>query len=201
MATYWLIDGSYIYKSIKSYERMIGETFGLDYRKLRDKVETHVKETVTAYYFNSTKDPATEQTNKFHTWLKTRKNGPGIIVELYSLKKTTVKCPNCDSTFTKLVQKGVDVGIATAALKFKDNYDTFVLSAGDGDFKDTIKYLKEDLKKRIVLVGFERNLSADLQPYADAEDVLFIDDFINEVKDNRYAGLEPFEGAAEIVID
>ena len=112
-----------------------------------------------------------------------------------------MKCPNCNNIFIKFVQKGVDVGIATAALKFKDDYDTFVLSAGDGDFKDTVKYLKEDLKKRIVLVGFEKNLSTDLQPYANTDDVLFIDDFINEVKDNRYAGLEPFEGAAEIAID
>jgi len=201
MSTYWLIDGSYLYKSIKSYEKRIGEKVGLDYNKLKEKIENHVNEKLTAYYYNSTKDPATDEQNRFHSWLKNHRNGPGIRVELYQLKKTTVKCPNCSEIFTKYVQKGVDVGIVTAALKFKDSYDNLVLSTGDGDFKDTVKFLSEDLRKRIILVGFDNNLSSDLQPYADSGDMLFIDDFIDEVKDTRYADLEPFDGADEIAED
>lgn len=196
MAIYWLIDGSYIYKSIKGIEKTKGKV-ALDYKKLKDKLEGDLNQIITAYYFNSTPNPPKDGQNAFHTWLKRVKNGPGIRVQLYSLKSMTVKCPNCGNVFKKTVQKGVDVGIATTALKFKDNYDTLILSTGDGDFEDTVQYLKEALNKKIILVGFSDNLSADIQQYSD--EVWYIDEFFDEVKDTRFEDLEPFEDADKYI--
>ncbi|WP_051188271.1 NYN domain-containing protein [Brevibacillus thermoruber] len=188
---YWLIDGSYIYKSLKTYP---GKT--LDYKKLRQKIESMLGNKTTAYYFNSTPDPATDQQNAFHSWMKSA-DGPNIRVELYELKKTEVKCPDCGHKFVKLTQKGVDVGIVTAALKFQHKYDTLILSTGDGDFLDTVKYIQEGLSKRIILVAFRHGLSTDLQQYAD--EVWYIDDFFDEVKDARLSQPKPFENVDDVV--
>jgi uncharacterized LabA/DUF88 family protein len=194
MSIYWLIDGSYIYKSVNRLRQVNGGS-GLDYKRLKNKLEDLYGEKITAYYFNSTPNPPKDAQNSFHSWLKNGSDGPGIRVQLYQLKGMNVKCNRCDNEFSRTVQKGVDVGIVTAALKFKDSYDTLILSSGDGDFEDTVHYLKEDLNKRLVLLGFHGSLSVDLHPWAD--DILYIDSFFDEVKDTRFT--EPFEHADEYI--
>lgn len=195
MSIYWLIDGSYMYKSVKKLEEKHGK-ISLDYLKLRQKIENELESKVTAYYFNATPNPQSDEQNSFHNWLKT---GPGIrIPKLYELKKKKNNCPNCKHKFTRYVQKGVDVGIATHALKYHPKYETLILSTGDGDFLDAIKYLKEELEKRIMLVGFNGSISPDILPYADEK--WFIDEFIDEVKDTRHL-YKPFEDIDSVVDD
>jgi len=200
-SVFWLIDGSYLYKSMKKYGEKNRCKFNLDYNKLREKIENQIcKDSTkfTAYYFNSTPDPATDKQNAFHRWLKSAKpDGPSIRVELYSLKTITVECEKCNYKFKKPVQKGVDVGIVTAALKFHQKYDTLILSTGDGDFEDTLKYLKEDLDKNIIIVSFRHGLSSDLQQYADK--VFYIDEFADEVRDTRAETALPFDNVDSVI--
>lgn len=200
---YWLIDGSYIYKALKTYQ--ISHTdYNLDYVKLRKKIETTYcanGEKLVAYYFNSTPDPASDSQNRFHSWLKSSKpTGPNIRVEIYPLKNVKVKCDRCSEIIIKRVQKGVDVGLVTTALKFAGKYDKLVISAGDGDFLDTVRYLKEDLDKEIYLVAFRHGLSADLQQYSDES--IYIDDFPTEVQDTRTVGRiveKPFDEVDDLI--
>ena len=76
-------------------------------------------------------------------------------------------------------QKGVDVGIATCALKHRDRYDTLLLSSGDGDLLDAIEFLSEQ-GKRIELAVFREGVSTELQARADK--IYWIDDFASEVE-------------------
>jgi uncharacterized LabA/DUF88 family protein len=63
----------------------------------------------------------------------------------------------------------VDVGIATLILKLatQQRYDRLMLAAGDGDFEDSIDYVKSELHKEVWICGYEGSISADLQSYAD----------------------------------
>lgn len=191
MATYWLIDGAYVYSCIlKERDRLKDTQFSIDYKKLRTVIERKNGEEVVAYYFNCTPNPPTDAQNAFHTWLKSAKpHGPHIRVKLYKLKEVHLSCPYCNNGISKKTQKGVDVGIVTTALRYANNFDTLILSTGDGDFEETVRHLKEDLQKKIILASFKYGLSTDLQQYAD--EVWFIDDFITEVQDTRFTS--PFD--------
>ena len=61
--------------------------------------------------------------------------------------------------YKRQVQKGVDVGISTTALRLFQRYDVIVLSAGDGDFEDFIRYIVEDYDKKLYIVGFDNSIS------------------------------------------
>ncbi|MBT4525561.1 MAG: NYN domain-containing protein, partial [Deltaproteobacteria bacterium] len=108
--------------------------------------------------------------------------GPKMRVKLYKFKDVRNDCPNCNHQFTKDVQKGVDVGIATLIVKLaaQKKYSTLVLSAGDGDFEDAIAYAKEELNREIWITGFKGTISPDLQSYADK--VIWLEDHWNDIK-------------------
>lgn len=82
------------------------------------------------------------------------------------------------------VQAGVDVAIATKILTLacENRLDAVVLLAGDGDFVDAVKYVKETLNKKVFVVGFKDSLSARLMPYAESPNgVVILDDFVELV--------------------
>lgn len=170
MKTVWIIDGAYLF----NYGR--GRQF--DYLKLKDELtRLNGGPIYESYYLNSTRDPATDAQNAFHSWLKSAPpRGPKIRVQLYKLKDMRVTCPNCAHQFEREVQKGVDVGIATRIVKMaaQNVYERFILSAGDGDFEDAISYVKSELHKEVWICGSQANLSTDLQSYADT--VLWLED-------------------------
>lgn len=55
----------------------------------------------------------------------------------------------------------VDVDIAIDAVHFRDNYDTFILLSGDGDFESLIKYLKSH-RKRCIVISASGHISLEL---------------------------------------
>lgn len=192
----WLIDASYLMKCQSS----VGEGYQFDYKKLREEIEMSGG-LWRAYYLNSTPNPPSDQQNAFHTWLQSAPpNGPKIITRLYKLKQIAVDsafCGHCKTSISPLCpntgsrvghklhkeqQKGVDVGIATLALTLKDEYDTLLLSSGDGDLLDAVEYLSQH-GKQIELVVFKSGVSADLQARADR--ILWIDD-MKEVVRRKY---------------
>jgi uncharacterized LabA/DUF88 family protein len=61
-------------------------------------------------------------------------------------KQLDLHCPSCSTSFKRLVQQGVDVGIASLILKSadQDHHDRLIISAGDGDFEDAIIYAREE---------------------------------------------------------
>ena len=170
MKTVWIIDGAYLF----NYGR--GRPF--DYLNLKDELtRLNGGPIYESYYLNSTRDPATDGQNAFHSWLKSAPpRGPKIRVQLYRLKDMHVMCPNCSHQFVREVQKGVDVGIATLIVKMaaQNVYGRLILSAGDGDFEDAISYVKSELHKEVWVCGSQVNMSTDLQSYSDS--VLWLED-------------------------
>lgn len=60
-----------------------------------------------------------------------------------------------------------DVGITIDAIHNLDEYDTFVLMSGDGDFSELLEYLK-GYGKRTVVMAFGKTTSNDLRKAADS---------------------------------
>ncbi len=198
MRALWLIDGSYLYKAMREYQDNHSQftNLGVDYTKLKSEIKRiFAVDRIDCFYFNSTPDPATDAQNQFHTWLKSAEpNGPNIRVKLYGLKEKTMRCKSCKNIIKYKVQKGVDVGIATTALKIYEKYNAIVLSAGDGDFEDFIEFLVEDKDLKLFIVGFNGSISPDIQQYSSS--VYLIDEHYGDICDTRIT--KPFDTADEV---
>jgi hypothetical protein len=170
MKTLWIVDGAYLFN--------YGRQRPFDYLKLKNElVRRNGGPIYESYYLHATPDHETDAQNAFHTWLKSAPpKGPKFRVQLYPLKALHVACPECGVSFDRVMQKGVDVGIATLIIKLavQNVYDRLILSAGDGDFEDAIAYVKSELHKEIWISGAMTTLSPDLQSYAD--EVLWLED-------------------------
>lgn len=86
------------------------------------------------------------------------------------------------------------MGIATTALRLYDRYDAVILSAGDGDFEDFIRYIVEDKDKKMFIAGFDGSISPDLQQFSSANYLL--NDHYEEVCDNRE--FKPFDKVDDV---
>lgn len=165
----FILDGGYLVKA--SY-------FKIDYLKLKKEIQKRVEsEIADSVYFNSKSNIIHEEQSKFFNFLKAAEpNGPRFEVKLSNLKQNDLKCPNCNFEFHKSVQKGVDVAIAIKMVEkaFLNKGNTTILLAGDGDFIEAIHFIKNHLKQRIIIVGFRKTMSVDLQSIADQ--VVFLDD-------------------------
>ena len=104
-----------------------------------------------------------------------------MIVQLYQLKETRTYCPECRRDISRLVHKGVDVGLATHILRlaYRDVYYALILSSGHGDLKGSVHHVCETLGKNVSLCVFRAGVSGDLQMYAN--NMYWIDDFADEV--------------------
>lgn len=185
----WLIDAGYLRKAAQKAH------YGtyLDYAKLRKKTEEQGP-IWRAYYLDSVFPETREAKAGFHNWLSLAPpEGPKIITKLYEIKtqnvwqlycsecaqKVNVACPASGEHHLVLQQqKGVDVGLATLALRHMDKFDSLVLSSGDGDLLDMIEVISE-AGKGIELLVYNYGVSADLQARADL--VHWIDNYGDEV--------------------
>ncbi len=183
----WLIDGAYLYKSGRRFQHEHPEyaTMGIDYKKLKDRLRSEYGiDDLDTWYFNATPNPVEDGRNGFYSWLKsTEPKGPNMRVKLYALKDKHVYCRACNEHFSIKVQKGVDVGLATTALRLYPRYDVIILSAGDGDFEDFIRYLVEEQDKKLYIVGFDRSISPDLQQYSTNN--FLLNEHYEEICDSR----------------
>ncbi len=168
----WLVDGEYLFRGCPGQSRP-------DYLRIREWLERS-GEIVQGCYVTAAPEPISSGQQRFHTWMKmARPEGPQLQVRLHTLKKQQVRCPECSSGFELARQNGVDVDLATLALTTIDRYDTLMLSAGDGDFLDTLEYIRNTRDKRLELVGFRGTVSANLQALAD--EMHWIDDVLGEL--------------------
>jgi len=199
----WLIDAGHLFNA----QRTVGQDYHFDYLKLRTKIE-ETKAIWRAYYLNSTPNPPLDAQDLFHSWLRCGPpRGPKIIMQLHELKRVwadyafceecgknvKLRCPNGNGHhIMNQQQKGVDVGIATLALIHREKYDALLLSSGDGDLLDAVEFLSE-LGKRIELLVFKYGVSTDLQSRTD--EILWIDDFAEEVRRDEKTIAQPEAGA------
>lgn len=141
---------------------------GFDIKKVKQLVERKFGPIARSHWFTSMNG---EAQYGFHTWLKMETRMEVIV------RGTKSKwCNECGHEI--VVEKGIDVGMATDAIKFahRNTYDRLIIANGDGDMVDAIKYIRDDLAKQVVIIGSEACTSADLMLNCDE----FVDLMIEE---------------------
>ncbi len=116
----------------------------------------HALNLIRAYYYDAMPDSSDrERHDKQNAYLQTIKDSEVFEVRLGRLKMDGRGEPR---------QKGVDTLIAIDMLSkaYEDHYDIGILVAGDDDFLDVVKSVK-DAGKRVYGAYFERNISPDLK--------------------------------------
>lgn len=157
----WIVDGGYLRANAPGR---------FDYLKLRQLLEGPGKRRFDeAYLLDGRQDQSSEKQEAYFRWLKmAAPSGPQFRLQLYPLKAQRLACPACGKENERLVQKGVDVGIATLLIRLAalDRYDRLLLSSGDGDLLDAVSYVKDECHKEIYLAVFKGSVSPDLQSVA-----------------------------------
>ncbi len=183
-----------------STQSSVGQGYNFDYLLLKNKLETTVGPFWRTYYLNALQpdNDRNDGMQRFHSWMQSAPpSGPKIITKLYNLRDSDAShayCRECATTvqlecpaagystdehpLTRRSQKGVDVGIASLALTHLDSYDTLMLSSGDGDLLDAIKFVS-DSGKEIELAVFRAGVATELQSWADR--IHWIDEFAHEI--------------------
>lgn len=149
-----------------------GPNYRVDYKKLLDYVADIAEEenstvNCTAYMIAS---PNHDQTNFVNT----------LRMLGFNIKKRNL---HYDPEKRHAQNTNWDVGITADALFHNDNYDSFVLVSGDGDFIYLLDPLK-DLGKEVVVVSFEKSLNKAVSQVADEVFYLY-DDVVYDPKE-RY---------------
>ena len=192
--TLLIIDGSYFTKSCKSSAALGGRR--VEFARLLRVLVRHVGTELTQMYWIDSASArgggggGGDDEYASNAFLKLL-NAHQIRTEIRPVKSMSVVCHdrqcNCAHSVSskhcrpirREVQAGVDVAIATKILTFacENRLDQVVLLAGDGDFVDAIKYVKEHLHKKVFVVGFKDSMSSRLMPYAESPNgVLILDD-------------------------
>ena len=72
------------------------------------------------------------------------------------------------------------------SLHNQPNLDTLVLLAGDGDFFDMVKFMKEILNKKVYLVGWSASMNEDLRNFVG--DVIYLDAIWQNLSTSKVSG-------------
>jgi uncharacterized LabA/DUF88 family protein len=154
----------------------------VDWLKLRNLLEGPGERTFQEVYYFDGRSTESGQTKFFNALRLAPPVGPKFRVQLYELKTSCVSCPKCHRAFDRIVQRGVDVGIATLIFRLavESKYDRLLLSTGDGDFEEAIAYAKTDLKTEIYIAAFRGSVSGHLQSYTDK--MVWLDDYVDHFK-------------------
>jgi len=130
------IDSANIYFSQKT----LG--WRVDFKKLLKYFKQETELVRIAFY--GAINPENKGERKFHDFLE-------IIGYTVKHKKIKFIKDDNDKIYGGHNKGNVDVDLTIDAVHFKDDYDTFVLLSGDGDFESLIKYLKAFHKKCIAM--------------------------------------------------
>jgi len=169
-----LIDAAYLLKAAPGH---------FDYEKLLNVLEGEFGSIRDRYYFNAIPNPEPDEMKAFHNYMRgARPRGPHFRLKLYELKTMDVQCRQCGAQIERTLQKGVDVGLATLAIKLgvQDKFERLVVAAGDGDFDDALSYVRDELNKEVCIIGFRGSVSVNLQSLSDR--TFFLDDIFDEIR-------------------
>jgi len=77
------------------------------------------------------------------------------------------ECYKCGKKFLHKYEKGVDVALACQLVIFggvnASGLDRIILVAGDGDYKEAIRFVRREVGKDIQIVSWQRALARDLE--------------------------------------
>jgi uncharacterized LabA/DUF88 family protein len=134
------------------------------------------------YFFASETDPPREEATNFYQFLKEHLRWE---VVLYPLGKKTIRCENCDQSHTALVEKGVDIGLATKMLMLAMNqaFETAILVSGDRDYLETVKYIK-GMGLRVEVISWRAGLSDAMEAESSAP-IIYLDNLKDHIQKNE----------------
>lgn len=156
------IDGGYIRENFRKkaesdidfgkLENILTETFNSNCRGM------YTGDLIRTYFYDAIVDVTHQkysEQNEYHNRIKSH----GIQVVLSRLK------PAGNNETGKLKQKGVDVRLAVDMITkaYQNHYDYAILVAGDDDFLDVVKAVKDHTGKRVMGLFFEDTVSSDLK--------------------------------------
>ncbi|MSQ25698.1 MAG: NYN domain-containing protein [Dehalococcoidia bacterium] len=149
------IDGSNLYHSL---EENCGRA-DLDFHAFVQKL-VGPRQLFRTYYYNILQDAerkpqAAQEQQKF-------------LASMYNIPRLEVRLGTFKYRGDQMVEKGVDIMLATDLLQFawRDLYDAAVLVSGDGDFSYAVQAVK-NMGKYVEVAAFAPNLSWDLAQIAD----------------------------------
>ena len=87
------------------------------------------------------------------------------------------ECYNCEKQFLFKYEKGVDVALAAQLVIFGGTtratvLDRVILVAGDGDYKEATRFIRQEVGKDIQIVSWRRALSGDLEKLANKKTLI-----------------------------
>lgn len=131
----------------------------VDMLKLRRMVERLYGKLYRAVVVTSL---AGENQFNYHAWLKYEAG-----YEVVAKSQKSKWCPYCGNGIA--VERGVDVEIATLAIKYAhlNKYDRLILFNGDADLLAAVRYIRDDLGKEVILIGSESTTAKDMVLYTD----------------------------------
>ncbi len=180
-----LIDGENIIKRwfLHCVENGLDEK--IDYSRLV-KYLTRDTNLLRAYFYDGVPERIPERKRKFIEALQYQ----GIQMRTKMLKVRTYRCPSCNGTTQRAIQKGVDVSLATDILRhaFQRTCDICIVVSGDEDYKDAIMVAK-DMGIKVWVAAFHRNLSKELRLVADK--VIYLEDAFQMVKKEKSLKANP----------
>lgn len=150
----------------------------IDWNKFQQYLEQ--KEPVwQVHFFASEQDPPRAIQTNFYQILKEQLHWE---VHLYELGKKSHTCSKCNNNDVTSAEKGVDVGLATKMLILGVNkaYETAILVAGDRDYLETVKFIK-NLGLRVEIVSWKGALSPDLESESSSS-VILLDNLRGQIK-------------------
>jgi len=149
------IDGSNLYHSLEENCNRADLDFNAFITKL-----TKGRHLYRAYYYNILQDPerrgpAYQEQQKF-------------LASLYAVPRLEVRLGTSKYRGEQLVEKGVDIMLATDLLQYawENRYDVAILVSGDGDFSYAVQKVK-NTGKHVEVAAFPNNLSSDLAHICD----------------------------------
>lgn len=171
-----LIDGENVLRSWISYCAEKGRRENIDYVKLVSTLSQGTN-LLRAIFYDGVPEQIPLKKKNFHDALQHQ----GIQLRTKILKNRSYICSGCKSKEVRVVQKGVDVSLATDILRhaWQNTCEVCIVVSGDEDYKDAIDCAKEKGVK-VWVASFRRSLSADLRRSADK--VIFLEDLFDEVK-------------------
>ena len=153
---------------------IFGSTTRVNYDQLLKKIRTGVyrgvpREVTAVAYTITSPHRRTSETGR------TREEPSRNSRFLESLQKFGYQVKTRQMRYEKGVDKPFhtdwDVGISVDAITDQDQFDTFIMVSGDGDFIPLIKRL-QDKDKRVEIYTFERTASQNL--YSVADNIVFL---------------------------
>ncbi|MDD5065541.1 MAG: NYN domain-containing protein [bacterium] len=93
------------------------------------------------------------------------------------------KCYSCDYKYLFKYEKGVDVALAVQLILFSSqrssNIDRIILVAGDGDYKEAAKFIRQEMGKDFQIVSWKYSLSKELEKISNISSIYLEDNWKN----------------------